>query len=113
MSTIERIDMFTMSLPHNCLYCKFGNIVLSEYDDLIGDHLACMAHAAHGLKSKKFADVPKPNREFQRTFCPIMNWDETCASFKPIEFGCKKFKVLDRCGLFDSYWGHGDSDDYT
>lgn len=24
MSIIERIDLFTMSLPNNCLYCKFG-----------------------------------------------------------------------------------------
>lgn len=63
------------------------------------------------LESKKFATVPKPNRDFHRTFCPIMNWDERCDSFKPIEFGGKKFKVLDRCGLFDSYWGKaGDAD---
>lgn len=110
MSTIERIDMFTVSLPHNCLYCKFGDIVPNDNDDLVGDHLACMAHAADGLKSKKFAGVPKPNREFRRTFCPIMNWDETCASFKPLEVGGQKFNVLDRCGLFDSYWGHGEDE---
>lgn len=47
MSIIERIDMFTISLPHNCLYCKFGG---------------------------------------------------------------KKFKVLDCCGLFDSYWKSGEDE---
>lgn len=103
MSIIPKIDLFAMSLPNNCLYCKFGNVVLNGNDDLIGDHLACMRHAAYGLKSKKFADVPKPNRDFKRTFCPIMNWDETCDSFAPIEFGGKKFKVLDYNGLFDAY----------
>lgn len=110
MSTIERIDMFTVSLPHNCLYCKFGDIVLNDNDDLVGDHLACMAHAADGLKSKKLAGVPKPNREFRRTFRPMMNWDETCASFKPLEVGGRKFNVLDRCGSFDSYRGHGEDE---
>ena len=110
MKIIERIDMFTMSLPHNCLYCKFGDIVFNGYDDLVGDHLACMRHSADGLKSKKFADVPKPNRDFYRTFCPIMNWDEHCDSFMPIKFGGKKFKVLDHCGLFDSYWKSGEDE---
>lgn len=110
MSIIERIDMFTMSLPNNCLYCAYGDVVFSGHDDLIGDHLACMFHATDGLKSKKFTGVPKPNRDFHRTFRPIMNWDERCDSFKPIKFGGKKFKVLDHCGLFDSYWKSGDSD---
>lgn len=110
MSIIERIDMFTMSLPNNCLYCAYGDVVFNGNDDLIGDHLACMFHATDGLKSKKFAGVPKPNRDFHRTFCPIMNWDERCDRFKPIKFGGKKFKVLDHCGLFDSYWKSGESD---
>lgn len=105
MPIIPRIDLFAMGLPNNCLYCKFGDVVLNGNDDLVGDHLACMFHATDGLKSKKFADVPKPNREFQRTFCPIMNWDEHCDCFSPIKFGGKKFKVLDYNGLFDSYWG--------
>lgn len=108
MPTIPKFDMFTMSLPHNCLYCKFGDVVLGANDDLVGDHLACMRHAADGLKSKKFAAVPKPNRDFHRTFCPIMNWDEHCDSFKPVEFNEKKFRVLGRCGLFVSYWGGKD-----
>lgn len=82
--------------------------MFSEYDAIIGDHLACMFHATDGLKSKKFAAVPKPNRDFNRTFCPIMNWDERCDSFKPIKLGGKKFKVLDRCGLFDSHWKSGE-----
>lgn len=108
---MERIDLFAESLPRNCLYCAYGYVVIDEPDHcLIGDHLACMAHSADGLKSKKFADVPKPNRDFYRTFCPIMNWDEHCDSFMPIKFGGKKFKVLDRCGLFDSYWKSGESE---
>lgn len=105
---MERIDLFAESLPRNCLYCAYGNVVIDEPDHcLIGDHLACLAHAAGGVKSKKFADVPKPNRDFQRDFCPIMNWDETCDLFKPIKYGGRKFKVLDHCGLFDSYWKDG------
>lgn len=110
MSIIERIDMFTMSLPNNCLYCAYGDVVFNGYDDLIGDHLACMFHATDELKSKKFTGVPKPNRDFLRTFCPIMNWDEHCDSFMPIKFGGKKFKVLDHCGLFDSYWKSGEGE---
>ena len=110
MSAIERIDLFAESLPRNCLYCDYGNVVLNDGDRLIADHLACMRHAADGLKSKKFAGVPKPNRDFHRTFCPIMNWDEGCDQFRPIKFGGKKFKVLDYNGLLDSYWGSGDAE---
>lgn len=107
---MERIDLFAESLPRNCLYCAYGYVVIDEPDFcLIGDHLACTAHAAEGVKSKKFADVPKPNRDFQRAFCPIMNWDETCDLFKPLKYGGRKFRILYDYGLFRKYWrGEGE-----
>lgn len=52
MSEIEHFDLFTVSLPHNCLYCKFGDIVLNDNDDLVGDHLACLAHSAEDVKAR-------------------------------------------------------------
>lgn len=110
MNTVECIDMFTMSLPHNRLYCKFGDIVPNDNDDLVGDHPACMRHSADGSKSEKFAGAPKPNRDFRRTFRPIMNWDEHCDSFTPAKFGSEKFKVSDRCGSFESYRKSGEGE---
>lgn len=107
---IKHFDLFTASLQHNCLYCIYGDVVLDDNDDLVGDHLACMAHSAEDVKSKKFTGVPRPNREFKRTFCPIMNWDETCASFKPLKVGGRKFKTLDKCGLFKCWNGSCEDD---
>lgn len=98
--SVPKVDPFVTALQSNCLFCKFGYSLINEYDDIEYEYIACMRYAASGLKSKKFADVPKPNREFSRTFCPIMNCDETCESFKPIDRTSRKFKFLERCGLF-------------
>ena len=109
MSATGRIGMSTMPLPHNCLYRKFGDIVPSGCDDPVGDRLACMAHAADGLKGKESAGVPKPNRDFHRTSCPIMDWDGHCGPPMPTKSGGEKSKVPDRCGLPDPHWkGGGD-----
>ena len=50
---IKHFDLFTESLPHNCLYCIYGNIVLSDYDEIVGDHLTCMAHSAEDVKKQE------------------------------------------------------------
>ena len=102
MSEIEHFDLSTESLPHNCLYRIYGNVVPSDCDELVGDRLSCMAHSAEDVKGKKSVGVPRPDREFKRTFCPVVNWDETCTSSKPPKVGGQKFKVLDKCGLFQN-----------
>lgn len=110
MSVIERLDLFSLSLPRKCLYCKWGYPVLFGTDEFL-DVFACGRHYVKNLTSKKLTlkltDI-HPNRGNKQSnvlYAPMIDAWETCDDFKPIKIGDRKFKVLDSFGYFDGMWG--------
>lgn len=116
MSVLERIDMFSASLPRMCVYCAYGYPVVFGRDDWL-EVFACGAHLVEGLRSKK-ATLHAPGSGYvnacgsgpaRNVYMPMVGPRDMCASFRPIRLdgrGCgfvnaRKFYLLDRAGLFD------------
>ena len=114
MSVIERIDMFSASLPRMCLYCAYGYPVVFGLSDWL-DVFACGAHLVEGLKSKK-ATLHAPGSGYvcdaegvRNAYMPLVGPRDRCGSFTPIRIdgmgrgfaNARKFRLLDAAGLFD------------
>ena len=114
MSVIERIDMFSSSLPRMCVYCAYGYPVVFGATDWL-EAFACGAHLVEGLRSKK-ATLHAPGSGYvcadgdgRNVYMPLVGPRDRCDSFRPIRLdgrghgfvNARKFRLLDASGLFD------------
>lgn len=117
MGVIERIDMFSSSLPRMCMYCAYGYPVVFGLSDWL-EVFACGAHLVEGLKSKK-ATLHAPGSGYvdggpcegpaRNVYMPMVGPRDRCGSFRPIRLdgrgagfvNARKFRLLDAAGLFD------------
>ncbi|MDO4591037.1 MAG: hypothetical protein Q4B35_06560 [Slackia sp.] len=116
MSILEKIDMFSSSMPRMCLYCAYGYPVVFGRANWL-DVLACGAHLVMGLRSKKetltkSGYVPEgANASLRETppYMPMVGPRDRCDLFEPIRLdgrghgfvNARKFALLDGSGMFD------------
>ena len=111
MGVIERLDLFSGSLPRKCLYCRYGYPVVFGMSEWL-EAFVCGANIIDGLKSKKATirlteysgdkpDVP---------YAPLVGAWDACDRFAPVAFrpskpgeyiNSRKFVLLDKTGIFD------------
>lgn len=105
MSLIERLDLWRLSLPRICMWCRWGNPVLFGRERFLETY-ACGRHSVSGLKSSKLTAPPWHDpgggKGDQRTYSPMMGADETCEAFEPIKITDQKTKLLDAFGYLGS-----------
>ena len=114
---LERLDMFSASLPRKCLYCRWGYPVVFGTTDWL-DVLVCGRHAVDGFRTKRI-----PLRLTERgsltgglgyLVAPLVGPWDACDGFLPVGYrstrkgefvNARKFELLDRSGLFDEMEG--------
>ena len=114
MSVLEKIDMFSASLPKMCIYCAYGYPVVFGVHDWL-DVFACGAHMVENLKSKKttldkrgYAGMFDAGGT-RSVYMPMVGPRDRCECFKPIRLdgrgvgfvNARKFYLLDEAGVFD------------
>lgn len=110
MSIIEKIDLFAASLPRTCLYCRNGFPIAWGTESML-EVIACGAHFLDTPKTKKATlRITRPNPRRQENkgrvlYAPLLNADEGCADWAPVEFCGRKFRLLDALGAFGEAGG--------
>lgn len=94
--------MFEQSLPHNCLFCKYGYPVVMGTKTWL-ESFACGAHVLDNPKGKKVTLKLNEKRASGSgvLYCPMTTPDDSCDQWTPIKLGGRKFKLLDAFGMFE------------
>ena len=95
--------MFQQSLPRSCMFCECGYPVVFRKERWL-DVFACGAHYLRDPKGKKVTLRLNEKRVTGSgvLYCPMMAPDDSCAQWRPIRLGGRKFKLLDEFGMFES-----------
>ena len=114
---LERLDMFSASLPRKCLYCRWGYPVVFGTSDWL-DVLACGRWTVDAFRTKRIAlrlaEESRGRGGMGYMVAPLVGAWDSCEKFKPVslrpskpgEFvNARKFELLDRSGLFDDMKG--------
>lgn len=114
---LERLDMFSASLPRKCLYCRWGYPVVFGMADWL-DVLACGRWTVDAFKTKRIAlrltEESYGSNGMGYMVAPLVGAWCSCEKFKPVSFrpskpgefvNARKFELLDRSGLFDEMRG--------
>ena len=114
---LERLDMFSASLPRKCLYCRFGYPVVFGTDDWL-DVLACGAHTVDAFKTKRIGlrltEESRGGNGMGYMVAPLVGAWDSCDGFQPVAYrpsrpgefvNARKLELLDRSGLFDGMKG--------
>lgn len=114
MSVLEKIDMFSASLPKMCVYCAYGYPVVFGREDWL-EAFVCGGHIVENLKSKKTTldkhgfKSSHPPGPVENVYMPLVGPMDRCDQFKPIRLdgrgvgfvNARKFHLLDEAGVFD------------
>lgn len=114
---LERLDMFSASLPRKCLYCRWGYPVVFGTDDWL-NIFACGAHTVDAFRTKRIglrlAEKSCGGNGMGYMVAPLVDAWCSCEKFKPIAYrpsrpgefvNARKLELLDRSGIFDDMKG--------
>ena len=107
----EKLDLFSGSLPHKCLYCRYGYPVVFGTEDWLSC-LMCGANVVEGLKSKKLTLklTEWPWEKPDAPYAPLVAPWCSCEGFRPVRWmpshpgewcNTRKMVLLDKSGMFD------------
>lgn len=94
---IKKINMLDMSIPHDCLWCKFSGIVMNAEDNI--ESVVCMH-----ISTRKMQKKDRPLDREYRTYLKVMESNETCEHCIPIKTTDEKFGIMRQLGLAPEGW---------
>ena len=124
MSVVDKLDLFSGSLPRKCLYCAWGYPVVFGMDDWL-EVLACGRWTVGAFAIKRIGlrladETPEQvsrakskRRGLSYMVAPLVRAWDACERFEPVRCvpmrgkfsNARKFELLDRSGVFDDMEG--------